>query len=98
MKTDGIGRQMLFGNPKPSDETDPFFEFQKMRNIYLWKGPGLFKINTIDLETPILHIFPFVSIEEFNNQDFHFRYGSLFRIPEASVDQSPNRLLWLLHV
>jgi hypothetical protein len=70
IKTDGIGRQMLFGNPKPSDETDPFFEFQKMRNIYLWKGPGLFKINTIDLETPILHIFPFVSIEEFNNQDF----------------------------
>jgi len=70
MKIDGIARQMLFGNPKPSDETDPFFEFQKTRNIYLWRGPGLFKINTIDVETPVLDIFPFVSIEEFNNQDF----------------------------
>jgi len=40
MKVDGIGWQMLFGNPKPSDE-DLFVELQKKRNIYVWKGPRL---------------------------------------------------------
>jgi hypothetical protein len=66
----GIDRQMLFGNPKPADEADPLSEFQKTRKIYVWKGPGVFKISTGDLETPILYIFPYVSIEEFNNKDY----------------------------
>lgn len=70
MTVDGIGWQMLFCNPKPSDEANPFFEFQKTRKIYVWIGPGLFTINTSDVETPVLCIFPYVSIEEFNNQDF----------------------------
>jgi hypothetical protein len=67
---DGIDRQMLFGNPKPADDPDFLSEFQKKRKIYVWKGPGVFKINTGDAETPILLIFPYVSIEEFNNKDY----------------------------
>jgi hypothetical protein len=70
LKTTGIGMQMLFGNPKPSDETDPFIDFDKTRKIYIWRGPGSFSIDTIDVETPILYIFPYVSIEEVNNQAF----------------------------
>lgn len=45
----------LFGNPKPSDGADPFSNYQKTRKIYVWKGTVYF---------------PYVSIEEFNNQDF----------------------------
>jgi hypothetical protein len=41
--------------------------------------------------------FPLFSFRGFHTP-VHFRYGSLFCSPEASNDQSPARLLWLLHV
>ena len=34
------------------------------------RAPGLFKINSIDVDTPTLYIFPFISIEEIDNQEF----------------------------
>jgi hypothetical protein len=70
IKVNGITMQILFGNPERTAESDPFFEFDRTRNIYFWKGPGSFKIHTSDVETPILNLFPNVFIEEFNNQNF----------------------------
>jgi hypothetical protein len=67
--------QMLYPNTmdpnstKPSDNTIARLEMGKTLNILLWKCPGSFKINTIDVETPTLCIFPYVSIEEFTDQD-----------------------------
>jgi hypothetical protein len=57
------------------------------------------------LPSRVLASFPVEDLGHFHLFSFrgfhtsvHFRCGSLFRIPEASTDQSPSRLLRLLHV
>ena len=77
VKTTANGLQMLFSNTTKSpysnkllNGTDPLLESAKTRTIYLWKGPGSFDINTTDVETPILHVFPHVTIEAFDNRRY----------------------------
>jgi hypothetical protein len=100
IKVNGITMQMLFGNPKPSDESDPLVEYNQKRNIYLWEGPGSFKINTVDSETPILYLFPHVSIEEFNNEDFSEMVTTATKKLQTqltTMDQSFRGLMQNLH-
>jgi hypothetical protein len=56
-------------HPKLSEETDAKLEVAKTESLCLWKGPGLFKIDTTDDESPVLNVFPYVSIEELDNRD-----------------------------
>jgi hypothetical protein len=72
---------------KLSDQDKAVLEVTKKLQVFLWRGSDLFEVTTTEPEAPKLKLFPYVSIEEFNNDKISSEAGQaiLKQTEEAKI-------------
>ena len=58
-----------------------------LTKVSCWRGPDAFEIETIDPQVPVIHAFPYVFIERFNNQKLFQAAGKVVDEQELEAKQ-----------
>ena len=57
---------MMLGVDETTLSSEPTLAAIKLFTVHLWKGPGGFDVNTGNDHLPVLHLFPFVAVQSFD--------------------------------
>jgi len=99
-KTNETGlMQMMYGtamdltNPLLTEENRDGLRRAEKLKMDLWKGPGSFDVDIGDPQFPKLHVFPYVFIEELNDEVLaQATERSTAKVPEAAKSQALEHL------
>jgi len=91
--------QMMYGtamdltNPELTEENRDGLRRAEKLKMDLWKGPGSFDVDIGDPQFPKLHVFPYVFIEELNDEVLaQAMERSTAKVPEAAKSQALEHL------
>ncbi|HEU5237906.1 MAG TPA: hypothetical protein VFU37_12285 [Pyrinomonadaceae bacterium] len=79
---------MVYGSKWLKDQlATPLGRMMSETKISCWRGPDAFEIVTTDPQVPLLHVFPYVSIERVNNQKLLQYMGKFIDEQEREAKQ-----------